>query len=162
MNSKLKTLITILLISAVAIFYYQKYKVAPQLKMDDVQLTDLNENAFDLTSLKGKTVVFTVWATWCPPCVKEMPLLLKVAEDYKDKDVVFVMASDETIAKIKHFQENRGINFPLYHLTEEMKHIGVYSIPTTFIFDKKGKLVHGHVGEFTNEDELKTAIKKGL
>jgi thiol-disulfide isomerase/thioredoxin len=157
----LKKGIPMLLLVGLGIFYYQRYKIPPELDVTKISMTDLNENPVSLEDFKGKTVVFTVWATWCPPCVKEMPLMQEMAATLAPKDVAFVLVSDETIFKINQFKEKRKLSIPLYHLTDNMNTIGVYSIPCTFILNKKGKVVHKHLGEFNSKEELMTAIELG-
>ncbi|MEQ9404508.1 MAG: TlpA disulfide reductase family protein [Cyclobacteriaceae bacterium] len=89
----------------------------------------------------GKTVFVNFWATWCPPCIAEMPDIHDLYEE-KGDEVLFVMISlDENKGKARAFIEKRGFEFPVYFLASGLPSTyQVHSIPTTYLIDKEGTI----------------------
>jgi len=111
------------------------------------ELQDLDENMLKLEDVKGdKVLLVNFWATWCPPCVAEMPSLQRLYEDYEDK-IQFVFVSNEDTAKIKAFLEKKGFTMPIYnHYNAMPNEFDVSKIPTTFIISKGGQIVVQETG----------------
>ena len=107
------------------------------------KLRDFSDTHFDFNTAKGKVVVINFWATWCPPCIAEMPSLDLLYQNYKNNDdVVFLFVSNEKISVIKKFMSEKEFSFNVYQsLTEYPNEFDVTSIPRTFVIDKKGKIV---------------------
>ena len=72
---------------------------------------DLSENKLDLSAYKEEKIVINYWATWCRPCIKEMPSLKKAEEILEDYGYTFFLVSDETISKISKFKNERNFDF---------------------------------------------------
>ena len=107
---------------------------------------DLNANKVDLSVYEGKRIVVSYWATWCGPCLKEMPGM-KIAEDtLKNYNYTFLLISDETVAQITEFKKVKNYDFNFLKSTESNEILGIYSLPTSFIFDEKGNIVETIVG----------------
>ena len=105
------------------------------------QLKGLNTNNIDFNELQNKVVFINFWATWCPPCVAEMPSMQAVYNDYKDK-VTFLFVTNENWEKVAKFYTKNGYDLPTYNqLTRRPVLFESNSIPTTFILSKKGKIV---------------------
>ena len=109
----------------------------------DFTLPDLQGHAVQLAALRGKVVFVNVWATWCPPCRKEMPDLQALYDKYKDQGFVVLAISDEEMAKVAPFIGQRGISYPVLldpgrKVNEEFM---VEGIPKSFVYDREGKLV---------------------
>ncbi|CAH8283216.1 thiol-disulfide isomerase/thioredoxin [Mariniflexile fucanivorans] len=121
----------------------------PQTKTADLnlKLMDSEGNISSLENLKGKVIFMNYWATWCPPCVAEMPSINKLYEEMGD-DVAFVMISfDKDFEKAKSFNKSKGYNFPIYTLASNIPEMFESSaLPTTFIIDAKGNLALTHKG----------------
>ena len=82
-----------------------------------------------------------MWATWCPPCVAEMPSLQDLYNDYKDQ-VVFVFVTSEGAEKVTPFMEKNNYNLPIYNMmSKEPDLLSTQSIPTTYLINKKGEIV---------------------
>jgi thiol-disulfide isomerase/thioredoxin len=113
------------------------------LEIDKVQLKELNGAAVDLSDYEGKTVFINVWATWCQPCIKEMPTILEAQKQLDD--VVFLLASNEEPAQIEGFIKRNSYDFHYVRL-ENMEALGIQALPTTFIFGPEGKLKFSEAG----------------
>lgn len=103
----------------------------------------------NLEDLKGKVIFLNFWATWCPPCLAEMPSIEKLYQKYKDDaKVAFVMVeADGNFAKANAFMTKKEYSFPIYTFHSNLpKQIFDRSLPTTVVFDKQGRLSMHHVG----------------
>lgn len=123
-----------------------------------------------MKDLKGKVVVIDFWATWCGPCVAEMPNMKKLYAEYKEKGVEFIGVSldapkDEGgLDKLKEFVEKNEITWPQYYQgngweSEFSKSWGISSIPAVFIVDAEGKL-HSTEARGQLEDLIPQLLKK--
>ena len=106
-------------------------------------LTDLEGHTWTLKDLRGKVVLVNFWATWCPPCRKEIPDLEALYKRFKGKGLVIMGISDETAAKVQPFVRKEKITYPML-LDPGRKVNNLYSvegIPMSFVYDRSGKLV---------------------
>ncbi len=113
----------------------------------NLKLIDKEGNTMSLEELKGKVIFMNFWATWCPPCVAEMPSIDKLHEEMGD-EVAFVMLSlDQNFEKAKAFDKRKGYNLPIYAAGSNLPAMYQSSaIPTTYVIDAKGNLVLTHKG----------------
>ncbi len=114
-----------------------------QLKLDNFQwqLVSNDGQSVNLAGYKGKVILINNWATWCPPCVAEMPSLVRLYPKYKNK-VVFLFVAQDKPDKVNLFLKKNGWHIPVYFMQSNppvMLQSG--SIPTTFIIDKEGYIV---------------------
>lgn len=103
----------------------------------------------DAQTLKGKTIFMNIWATWCAPCVAEMPGINKLYDKLKDnEDVVFLMVSeDREFQKAKDWITKKGFDFPIYRLATRLPdEYETNVIPTTVVISSEGKIVVKHTG----------------
>lgn len=126
-----------------------------------------------LESRKGKVVLLNFWATWCKPCVKEFPELMKLYSAYKDKgfELVFLSLDDlsEVDTKLKPFLKKNNVDFTTYYNTfqkpeELMDYVDKSwggGIPSTYIYDKDGNLKSSILGSRTYE-QFESEIAKYL
>jgi len=109
----------------------------------DFTLLDLQGKSWHLRELKGKVVLVNFWATWCPPCRKEMPDLQALYDKYKDQGFLVLSISDEEAAKVSPFIAERKITYPV--LLDPGRKVNddftVEGIPKSFVYDREGKLV---------------------
>ena len=116
-----------------------------QMSDDDFEWSfkDINGKLVNLKDHKGKVIFINLWATWCPPCVGEMPEIQKLYDHFKDNDqIVFMMVTGDKVPKIKSFIEKRDYSFPVFqYISNPPVPFRVKSIPTTFIVSKSGKIV---------------------
>ncbi|MEM9363161.1 MAG: TlpA disulfide reductase family protein [Bacteroidota bacterium] len=118
-------------------------KVDERKQLDDYNwlLTDLEGDSRNFKSYRDKVVVVNLWATWCPPCVAEMPSLSNLYKDYKDEVDFFFVANDKK-DKVTAFLKKKGYEFPVYFENSRgPEMLSSKSIPATFILNKSGEIV---------------------
>ena len=113
--------------------------------IDKVRLTDLENKPVDLKEYHGKTIFVNFWATWCKPCIAEMPSIEKAQDILHKEDVVFLMASSESAEEINAFRNAHNYKFK-YARIENSEELNIQGLPTTFIFNAEGKLVFSEMG----------------
>lgn len=132
---------------------------------EDFSLNSLDGKQYTLSDLRGKVVLIDFWATWCPPCKKELPVIEKLHRDFKDEGLVVLGISDENKTTIEKFLKENKLTFPIL-LDQGGKVAKLYkvqAIPRVILIDKKGKIVKDITGyEEENEKILKEAIEKSL
>jgi len=118
-------------------------------KLDyNLNLVSPTGDRINMTEYKGKVLFINLWATWCPPCIAEMPGIQELYNDINNEDVVFIMLStDDSMEKVKTFIEKKGYNLPVFMPTSRVPDVlRSPSIPTTFIVNKKGEIVSKKTG----------------
>ncbi|MBD0403145.1 TlpA disulfide reductase family protein [Flammeovirga sp. EKP202] len=103
----------------------------------------------DFSAFKGKKVFLNVWASWCPPCIAEMPSIEKLYQHFKgDDNVVFIMLNvDEDKLKAEKFLKRKGYSFPIYRrITSTPSIFQSNSIPSTYVINEKGEVIFKHQG----------------
>jgi len=153
------TALVLLLLAIVGLgwlFMGQQQKVtASSSDIPNVTLPRLGGGEVSLTQFAGKPLVLNLWATWCPPCRQEMPLLTKVASERRD--VVFVFAAQDrgnTAALVRQYLDQTGLVQEWALLDSQnvlQKELKTTGLPTTYFFDRQGRLVAKHVGAITPE-----------
>lgn len=114
-----------------------------------VRFKDAAGKVVDLGDLKGKVIFINFWATWCPPCLAEMPSVNKLYEQFKGDDaVVFIMVdADSDFAKAKKYMDRKGYQMPVYAVASRIpQQLFAGSLPTTVVLDKHGRLSYHEVG----------------
>ena len=106
---------------------------------------DLEENNIELSEFNGK-IVISYWATWCAPCIKEMPSIKRAEEMLEDYGYTFLLVSDETISKISNFKNEMNFNLKFLKSNKSFESLGVYAMPTSYIFNENGEIVETFVG----------------
>ncbi|MEX0608064.1 MAG: TlpA disulfide reductase family protein [Balneolaceae bacterium] len=115
----------------------------------DMPMVSLDGVNTSLSEFKGKTIFLNFWATWCPPCIAEMPNIQDLYEDIsEDEEIQFVIVSlDESHQKARDFMERKGFTMPVYFLNGRKP--GVYDssvVPTTYVISPEGEIVMEHRG----------------
>ncbi|KIL49230.1 peroxiredoxin family protein [Jeotgalibacillus soli] len=124
----------------------------------DFQTTTLDGEEVSLSDYRGKKIILNFWATWCPPCIAEMPHMQNYyEEEAKDQNVeilaVNLTSMDHGIDKVKQFTEDFELTFPV--LMDESGSIGdqfqVFTIPTTYMLDEEGVIIRKLLGPMDQE-----------
>jgi thiol-disulfide isomerase/thioredoxin len=113
-------------------------------------------DTFDLSHYKGKVVVVDLWATWCPPCKKEIPDLIEINDEYKDKGVVMIGISmdDNAMSVVPKYAAKVGMNYPNFDGKSgglEKEYI-TPGYPTKIFYDKDGNEAYRQIGMMSKED----------
>lgn len=129
----------------------------------NLRLSDPEGNILDLNQLKGKTIFMNYWATWCPPCIAEMPDINNLYKEVGN-DVVFLMISlDEDPQKAIRFANRKEYDFPVYFPASRRPRVFVSSsIPTTYVISPDGKIVVENKGMAKYNTESFKKMLSGL
>src|SRR5579871_5768681 len=127
-------------------------------------LTDLQGRTWTLKQLRGEVVMVNFWATWCPPCQKEMPDLEDLYKQFRNQRFVILAISDEEDAKVRPFITQRKITYPILLDPGDKVHdlFQVNGIPKSFVFDREGKLVAQSIDMRTRKQFLEMLGQAGL
>ncbi|MBF0623376.1 MAG: TlpA family protein disulfide reductase [Magnetococcales bacterium] len=121
----------------------------------DMPLPTVESGEISLAQLRGKVVMVNFWATWCPPCLEEIPTLVKIQEQYKDQGFIILgvtymdRADRDTLVK---FIRRMEINYPIVYgdplKIQKLASLlgGVMGLPNTKFLDRKGTVVRSHTG----------------
>jgi len=130
----------------------------------DFMLADLHGKVWRLQDLRGKVVLVNFWATWCPPCRKEMPDLDALFNKFKDEGLVVLAISDEESEKVKPFIAEKKISYPV--LLDPGRAVNeafiVEGIPKSFVYDRTGKLVAQSIDMRTRGQFVEMLAQAGL
>lgn len=127
-------------------------------------LTGLDGQKWTLDQLRGKVVLVNFWATWCPPCRKEMPDLNSLYKQFKDKGFVVLAISNEEPATVRSFLAKHKVSYPILIDPGDKVHkeFGVDGIPNSYVYDREGKLVAEAMDMRTKQQFLGMLQKAGL
>jgi len=114
----------------------------------DFSVTTLEGKTIKLSELKGKRVILNFWATWCPPCMAEVPYFIKLRSETPESEIVIVGISSEDVGTLKAFVKQNGINYPVAStdVLPTPYNVPTGKIPTTFFIDRKGVIQSVEVG----------------
>jgi thiol-disulfide isomerase/thioredoxin len=143
------------------------FSAMAQVRAADFAMTDTEGKTHKLSQYKGKWVLVNFWATWCPPCLEEIPDLIALHDNKKNNVVVFGVTLDYRNAKqITDFAENMMITYPIILGDRKLaSQIGpIDGLPTTYLYNPQGKLVAHQLGPITSEavmDFVRSTGKSG-
>lgn len=135
---------------------------ASTVSLPSLNLQDVNGNMVALEQFRGKKVFVNLWASWCPPCKREMPSIQKLYQSVDSSKAAFVLLSlDEQFDKAKDYISSANLQLPVYYPAGNLPALfNVESIPTTFIFDEKGALIKRVDGSEDYDTEAFRAMLK--
>jgi thiol-disulfide isomerase/thioredoxin len=129
----------------------------------DWSIKSLDGQDFKMGGLKGKVVFLNFWATWCPPCVAEMPSIQRLHDQSDKEKVRFICVSQEEASKVTKFVKERGFTFPIYTMRGEPPAVfRSRGIPATFILSADGRVAFKHVGSAKWDDKTSVDFIRGL
>lgn len=154
------------IIAGSAGFYFHRSSIAPNSeivfagKLLDTQLPDLSDQPQQLKKWQGKILIINFWATWCPPCLSEIPEFIDIQALYADKNVQFVgIAVDEKQA-VLDYNALTKINYPVLIAGDAGIEISkawgnaISSVPFTVIVNPQGQIIHRQLGELSQKQLL--------
>ncbi len=177
MNRRILIALLLMAIGAGGGIYYQQWQarqaaaptadtgpaVAPaeqprgQERRPDFTLPDVEGHMRSIGEWDGKVIVLNFWATWCPPCVREIPALQKLYETYRDKGLVVVGVALDTTQQVIDFIDPQGVEYPVLIADREgpdlTRQYGnrLTVLPYTVVIDRQGNIVYRHRSEITFE-----------
>ncbi len=152
MNKKIFYIIFFAITCIIGLIIFNKYRVAPTINISQLDLTDQNAQKFDINSLKGKKIILSFYASWCPNCIEELSVLHKIKKQ-KLSDIEVVAVTDESLEKLIVFKNKKQYPFTFLKLTSSFSSFGIASIPTTYLINTKGDIVYNKVGYIHWDDE---------
>jgi peroxiredoxin len=134
-------------------------RVAP-----DFTLNDLDGAPFSMVSNSGKVRIVDFWATWCPPCIDEMPMYKELHDEYAARGVQIIgisMDDEDHLERVREFIEKIGIEYEILMGTEEVQDAyEVPGLPATYVLDQEGNIVKSFVG--TKPKKVLVELIEGL
>lgn len=161
-----------------ALFVAERFWIAPAQQqaasagelmepLPEVQVSDRDGNKVSLENMRGKVLVLNFWATWCAPCVAEIPFFNKVYAEFRERGVEFLAISEDAGGwkDIDVFLEKKtSIDYPIF-LDEDERAAeavgGLQGLPVTVFVDPQGRVAYKHVG-ITDIDVLRDNIQRLL
>jgi peroxiredoxin len=132
----------------------------------EFSLKDLSGRPVTLSSLRGKVVLLNFWATWCPPCISEMPVFNKLYKEMSGRGLEIVaISADRSESYVRDFVSKHSLDLRVLFDADRSvtKQYKVFSMPTTFLIDKNGVIVEKFFGEYDwTDQEIKKKIEKLL
>jgi peroxiredoxin len=123
--------------------------------LQDFSLDDLNGRGVKLSDYAGQVVLINAWATWCPPCVAEMPDLQAYYQQHRHESFIILgINAGDTLSAASAFASQNGITFPIVldPNVQFLSDLGVHSFPTSILIDTSGIVRSIHIGMYTAED----------
>lgn len=133
----------------IGLFKAEIRKEAPATNLESFSFRDEKGNTTSTANLKGKVVFINFWATWCPPCLAEMPALNDLYNQLKGDDqfVFLFLNEDDNLSKAAAYLQSNGFAMPLVSTAGSVPSaIYTGTLPTTVILNKEGKIVYKHEG----------------
>jgi thiol-disulfide isomerase/thioredoxin len=120
---------------------------------ENFTLTDVQGKTHRMADFRGKWLIVNFWATWCPPCVEEIPDLVQLRQARKDVEVIGVAMDYENSGQVLRFADGMFVNYPIvlgdHNISQSIGQVD--GLPTTFIYDPQGRLAARHVGKLTRK-----------
>jgi len=156
-NRSLKKIFIALCFAAFALFFisgqyfYQQVQLQYQ-QFPQVNLVNLQQEHVELTQFLGKPTVINLWASWCPPCRREMPVLNDAQQRYPNVQFVFINQNEDAKTVQTYLQQHKlNLHWVLLDFDGvTAQKMGMFGLPSTLFFNAQGKLIDTHMGELTH------------
>ena len=120
---------------------------------ENFTLIDAQGKSHSLAGYRGKWVIVNFWATWCPPCLEEIPDLVAIKESRNDVQVIGITMEFQDAEQVMQFADGMFVNYPIVlgdrRISESIGKVD--GLPTTFIYDPQGRLAERHIGKITRK-----------
>lgn len=154
-------ILTCFSLNGLGLWSYKKYQ-QQYLQFPQVELSDLQQRPQALKQFLGKPTVINLWASWCPPCRREMPVLEAAQQRHPDVNFVFINQGEDAATITQYLQKN---HFQLKHVLLDPEGLTaqktrMYGLPSSLFFDANGQLIESHMGELSQsvlDQKLKNA-----
>lgn len=129
-------------------------------KVGNFRLKNLDNRMTSYKELKGEELtIIDFWATWCKPCIKSIPKLVEMSNEFKSEGVNFIGISVDgprNLAKVKPFARSLGVDYPVLHdiNSEVMGKLGVRAVPTLLIVNSEDEIIYFHEGYKPGEERM--------
>ncbi len=164
-------LLSITVLGSFAYSKYQAKKASASTQSSKLHLkaaplfsqNSLNKSVVTLNDLKGKIVIIDFFATWCPPCVAEIPHFIELQKKYANKVQIIGISVDDSAADVTPFIAEHSISYPIVMSEGKLDKLygGITSIPTTFVLDKNLNIIEKVMG-YRDIEYFETIINKEL
>ncbi|MBK7147644.1 MAG: TlpA family protein disulfide reductase [Bacteroidetes bacterium] len=155
-RNRLVNIVLVVALTTGGLFLYNKYRVAPPVQFAGLSLTDLQGQPVALNQYAQKRLFVNFFATWCGPCVAELPSLQQAQKMLKGQ-TGFVIISDEPLERLRSFQQRNGYSLTFLHSNTPLSSIDIHTIPTSYLLNSRQEILMKHVGEeeWSSEEWLK-------
>ena len=182
MSPKVIGIILVVILAISGLYLAEQYWLKPSTQtsggpglmtqLPDAIVYDSDGNEVPLSEFRGQPLVINFWATWCLPCIIEMPFVNQVYNEFRDQGVVIIGISEDVggWSDIESFlvrlEEEKGtvIDYPMYlDIDQQVADAfgGIFGLPNTFIVDSEGRITKKHIG-YMDIDSLRNAIRDVL
>jgi peroxiredoxin len=132
----------------------------------DFVARDLAGRAVKFGELRGKVVLLNFWATWCPPCRKEMPAMERLHQRYKDRGLVVLALSQDQASsqEVRAFVDDLELTFPVWHDRDGLvgRQYSIRGVPTSYLIGRDGRIAYRALGEYDWDGEAARRVVEAL
>ena len=128
--------------------------------LSTISLPNLKGEMQSLSKWQGKTLIINFWATWCPPCLKEIPDFIALQNEFKDKNIQFIGIALEDQQTVADYHAKMNINYPILiaeFTGAQMARLWgnvLNTVPFTVVINPEGEIIHRQMGEFSKQQIL--------
>jgi thiol-disulfide isomerase/thioredoxin len=122
---------------------------------------DLAGHGFEIDDLQGRKVFLNYWATWCAPCIREIPAISRAAAELEDENYLFLLASDESTDVISNFVDDRQFSGNFIKLNGFFGGHGIDAVPSSILYDENGAVLNSWAGAFEWDSQEMLAALRG-
>lgn len=144
MRGRLTAMIFFLASGLVGVFFYKRYHIPPAVDIPAIAVTDLRGQPASLGAYSGRPLFVSFFATWCGPCMKELPDLAVLHDQLSDRHLTVVCISDDPVEKLQALDILYGGRLVFLHV-QSLHDVGIYTYPTNYIFNAAGSKIYSQV-----------------